>query len=463
MKFAGLDKHWKQIDWKRIVDFCRTNIRYISSGVVVVILVIVLAVTTQGQNGKRETDASKQEDGQKPAQEQEQGQAQNQKEDTENPPETVFVENTIPEIDTLISSYYGAYAAGDTAALETYATPISELEKKYIAVMSQYVAGYENVECYVEEGLSAGEYAVIAVADTKYENVGSAAAGLELFYVRQNESGAYYIDNLYSTFNTANQELEQDSQIAAFIAAYEEREDVLQLVQEVQARFEEDLASDEGLKTMAEVTIPEALTNWVAQVVAEAEGTTDTSQNTDQTTDPTQDQTTGETADPAQPGDGTTDTSQTTEPANPGQTAPVSETVYATANVNIRREASETSEQVGSAVAGQSFTRTANANGWSQIEYNGGTAYIKSDYLSTEAPAENTGTGSGVNWVNPGTVVTLNSAMNVRKSMSETSEKLGTAKIGEKVTVVLSYKEGWTKVEWNGKTGYILTELLLNN
>ena len=37
MKFAGLDKHWKQIDWKRIVDFCRTNIRYISSGVVVVV------------------------------------------------------------------------------------------------------------------------------------------------------------------------------------------------------------------------------------------------------------------------------------------------------------------------------------------------------------------------------------------------------------------------------------------
>ena len=458
MKFAGWDKHG--FDWKRIVEFCRTNIRYISSGVVVVILVVVLAVTAEGQDKGQDTDTSKQENGQESEQEDAQNQGQGQ--DTGNQTETKnFSVDAIPEINTLIQSYYGAYADGDTAELEIYATPISDLEKKYIAVMSQYVAGYENLTCYTEEGISQGEYAVMAIADTRFEGVETTAASLEFFYVRQNESGSYYIDNLYSTFNTANQELEQDSQIAALIAEYEQREDVVQLIEDVQAKYAEDLNSDENLKTMAEVTIPEALKSWVAQVVAEADGTT--AGETADTTDPAQ--TAGETTDPAQTTDETTDTAQTTgettEPADSGQSTSTSETVYTTSNVNIRKEPSETAEQVGSAVAGQSFTRTANTNGWSQIEYNGGTAYIKSDYLSTEAPAESTGTG--VNWVNPGTELTLSRALNVRKSMSETSELMGTAQMGEKVTVVLSYAEGWTKVEWNGKTGYILTELLLNN
>ena len=32
--------------------------------------------------------------------------------------------------------------------------------------------------------------------------------------------------------------------------------------------------------------------------------------------------------------------------------------------------------------------------------------------------------------------------------------------IRDRVTVVMSYAEGWTKVKWNGETGYIKTSLL---
>ena len=44
--------------------------------------------------------------------------------------------------------------------------------------------------------------------------------------------------------------------------------------------------------------------------------------------------------------------------------------------------------------------------------------------------------------------------------MSETSDRIGTAYSGEKVTVIMSYAEGWTKVKWNGKEGYIKSEYL---
>ena len=42
----------------------------------------------------------------------------------------------------------------------------------------------------------------------------------------------------------------------------------------------------------------------------------------------------------------------------------------------------------------------------------------------------------------------------------ETADKVGVAYAGEKVTVVMSYAEGWTKVTWKNKTGYIKTDLL---
>ena len=44
--------------------------------------------------------------------------------------------------------------------------------------------------------------------------------------------------------------------------------------------------------------------------------------------------------------------------------------------------------------------------------------------------------------------------------MSEDAEKVAVAFEGEQVTVVFSYAEGWTKVNYGDKTGFIKTELL---
>jgi uncharacterized protein YgiM (DUF1202 family) len=37
---------------------------------------------------------------------------------------------------------------------------------------------------------------------------------------------------------------------------------------------------------------------------------------------------------------------------------------------------------------------------------------------------------------------------------------VGLAYQGDVVKVIQSYAEGWTKVEWNGQTGYIKTDLI---
>ena len=60
----------------------------------------------------------------------------------------------------------------------------------------------------------------------------------------------------------------------------------------------------------------------------------------------------------------------------------------------------------------------------------------------------------------PGKKVTLSDSVNVRVSMSETADRVGLAYQGDTIEVIQSYAEGWTKVKWNGETGYIKTELI---
>ncbi|MGN0467218.1 MAG: fibronectin type III domain-containing protein [Acutalibacteraceae bacterium] len=65
----------------------------------------------------------------------------------------------------------------------------------------------------------------------------------------------------------------------------------------------------------------------------------------------------------------------------------VSQTVYATADVNIRKGAGTSYDKAGLLKKGKSITRTAiGSNGWSKVSYKGTTAYISSKYLTTKKP-----------------------------------------------------------------------------
>lgn len=72
------------------------------------------------------------------------------------------------------------------------------------------------------------------------------------------------------------------------------------------------------------------------------------------------------------------------------------ETVWATTAVNIRSQSSTSSSIVGGLSKNASITRTGIcSNGWSRVSYNGSTAYIHSDYLTTTKPSTGS-TNSGV-------------------------------------------------------------------
>ena len=61
------------------------------------------------------------------------------------------------------------------------------------------------------------------------------------------------------------------------------------------------------------------------------------------------------------------------------------DTVYATTTVNVRKDASSSSESLGKISEGTSVERIESlSNGWSKVNYKGKTAYIKSEFLTTK-------------------------------------------------------------------------------
>ena len=338
-------------------------------------------------------------------------------------------------INALITQYYTAYAAGDVTTLSSIATPISANEQSYIGLFSQYVDEYQNIKCYTKTGLDANSYLVSVSMEIKFTGVDTTAPGLDFFYVRTNDDGTLYIDNLYSQYNLANQEFESES-------------DVVELQSEVQTRYDEALAADENLANMIQTTIPAAIKDWVSQVAAQA--ATEQTEATEAAEQP--------------------ETEQPQETEQQEETVQQTETLATKDRVNVRAAADTESEKLGTLDQGTVVTRTAVDGDWSAIDYNGTTGYVKNEFLTYDLPdttAENNSDSSSDNSdstnsasIAEGTVIMLENTTNIRSGMSEDSSKVGTAYAGEKVTVVMSYAEGWTKVKWNGETGYIKTSLL---
>ena len=148
-------------------------------------------------------------------------------------------------------------------------------------------------------------------------------------------------------------------------------------------------------------------------------------------------------------------------------------------------------------LVGEEFALLENrANGWSKIEYDGQEAFIKSEFLEAvnDAPAddeqggddqaadnagepENTDNGNDTNTDSnhaaPGAgdgaasvevpssgTYRLTTTVNIRKSASETADRLGVGYYGDEVEILMKQADGWTKVKFKGETGYIKTDIL---
>ena len=368
----------------KITDFLKKNVKYVSKTAMVFALAAVLMMTAacNGNNSGGEQKKQETEQQETPA-------------PTEEPKaeKDEYEVDVHPEVKELISTYYNSYAAGDIDKLESITQSLSDMEKSYIKMMDAYVDNYSDVTCYTKESSEEGSFMVSATftMNMKFDDLEGGLPGMDFFYVRTNEEGNLYIDNLYSSFNREMGEQETAAEVDALIAEFEGGEDVQKLREEFQGRYNDAIAADENLKKMVE-TVSAAIVQWK-----------DTYTPEEPAEEPKEEEPKEEPKDDAQE-----------EPAEP---AP--------------EESQEPAPEENQ------------------------------DQASEEAPEQDT--TPEINYVPEGKVLTASSSYNVRKSMGESAELVGTTAEGDSIKVILSYAEGWTKVEWNGQTGYIRTDLLLNN
>ena len=131
-------------------------------------------------------------------------------------------------------------------------------------------------------------------------------------------------------------------------------------------------------------------------------------------------------------------------------------TVKCSSSVNLRSEANTSSSILAELKNGTAVTVVSTANGWCKVTYSGKTGYIKQDYVSTTGSASNNTSAS----TGTAAVVKCSSTVNFRSSASTSSTILGELKNGTAVTV-LSTSNGWSKVSYAGKAGYISADYLV--
>ncbi|MDE7359902.1 MAG: SH3 domain-containing protein [Lachnospiraceae bacterium] len=357
-----------------------------------------------------------------------------------NVPEVPLEKDVVPGINELFDVYYKAMVEGDTATMEKLVYYMDATEILRAAETSKYIDSYPPLEIYTKAGPKDGTYIAYVYAELKFTDYDKAIPGMRTYYVCTNEDGELYI----------NEDGEESDSELHYMREIQLQADVIDLNNKAAESYNKMVVDDPQLADFL-LELREEIEKNVGEALARAE----------------------QSEEPEETGEET--------PEETGEEAPaeVVTKVKATDVVNIRTSDSETADKLGKADVGDEFELLEEkGNGWSKIRYDGGEAYIKSDYLepsetmaaseveqtedddneeenAQEQQADNSGDSTTTN----GTV-RVKETVRIRKGASENSEKIATAYMGETFEVIMKQADGWTKIKYNGETAYVKSEFV---
>jgi hypothetical protein len=364
-------------------------------------------------------------------------------------PEVPLEQDAVPEINELFQTYYQAMVDGDTDTMSKLVDHMDETEILKVQETSKYIEDYPTLEVYTKVGPKEGSYIAYVHGELKFYDYDKTVPGLSTYYVCQDEDGNYYI----------NEDGEEDENELNYIRQVNLQDDVIDLSNKVTVAYNDMLAEDEDLVNFI-LDLNTEIDKNVGEALAKAEGSEQTEDGDTESEEETE----------AEEGLSEEAEAETTEETK--ETVSTVTKVRTTDVVNIRKSDSETADKLGKAAEGDEFTLVEEkGNGWSQVEYDGGTAYIKSDFLepvdTTEASANtssDTSTGSTTKTDTSSSssevtgTVTVKDNVRIRASASENGEKLGTAYVGDKLDLIMKQADGWTKIKYNGQTAHVKSE-----
>lgn len=362
------------------------------------------------------------------------------------------------DIHSLLTEYYKEYAEGDTDALEKVASPVSDMEKSYIKFMSKLLDSYEIKEIYTKDGVTDGSKLVSVYVQMHFKGIKSAAPGLDFFYVETDDSGALHINNLYSSFNQTNKENAMDPAVVSAIASFEEQKDVVDLQTEVQKEYNEISLSDKDFDKFMSKTYPSKVKSWQTQYRKDAKAAAAKKAAEEKKAAAEKAK-----ADSSKSSD-STDTSESSS----------SKTVYkTTTKTNLRKKASVNSDIIKTLSKGTKVTKISTKGKWLKVSYKGKTGYIRKMYLkkvsssssssdksSSSSSSDKSKSTSASSGPTEGKKLVLKDTVNVRKKPSTSVKRINLAYKGDKILVIKNRDDGWTKIQYHHKKGYVKTEFL---
>lgn len=304
------------------------------------------------------------------------------------------------------------------------------------------------VNVYSKQGLDDGSYLVSVHVKEKFVGIPTPAPGLEFFYVRTNENGMLYIDNSYGTYNQKEKEISTDPKIQDVIDIYNERPDVMKLKKMVEEELEEALKADPELNKFVTETIRTKIGEWKAMYKAQKEQQ-----------QAINDAKVKEAADAAAKAQQDAAAAAQAAAQAAAEEANAS-TVVITTKVNVRDTPSEMGNAIGTLDGGTPVKKYGEENGFTKIEFNGGKAYVKSDFVApldqtAAAPAPEAQPAATAN-----TQVTLTQTVNARQDKNEATERVAVGVPGDVVIILSDAGDGWSRVSIKGIEGFMKTEFI---
>ncbi len=351
--------------------------------------------------------------------------------------------DTVPGMNEFFETYYKAVMDGDTETMSNMLYYLDATEKLRAAETSKYTESV-SIEVYTKAGPSEGTYIALVYTELTFYDYDKPLPGMSSYYVCTKEDGSFYIsedyepsenerrymrevllqDDVIDLNNKAaaayNDIVAEDSTLADFLR---------DLTKEIEKNVGETLARAEGTEqtdsgegdtkeNVQETDTSDAGGNPTSETVVTEVKTTDVVNirtSDSETADKLSKAAIGDTfplleergngwskvayngeeafikSDYLEPSKTEvrdaaqatkTEGETTSEEPDDNETAAASGTVTVKENVRIRSGASETSDKLTTAYAGEKLeVIMKQADGWTKIKYKGKTAYVKSDYV----------------------------------------------------------------------------------
>lgn len=331
--------------------------------------------------------------------------------------ETPLEENADAKLKSTVDQFYQALANGDMELIQNVIGDLDDVEYITYQKKSEMIEAYANVTCYTKPGLEENSYFLYVYYEAKLQGAQTAAPGLNTWYAYTAEDGGF---RLLSDKNMSES-------VNAALKLVTNQDDVIDLFNRVDVKYNEAIASDEDLNTL--------LANMLTKIREEVGIELAQLESTTQVADTENVENEANTA----------ETSETETPV----TIEKVEQVKTTDTVRVRSSDSTEADLVGKAQKGTTLTRTEEKiNGWSKVIFEGKEAYIKSDYLEVIS--------TGVEEESIGVIKALEN-VNVRSSADQNSNRIGGVQAGTSYNL-LEKLDGWYKIDFNGTVGYVKSE-----